>query len=93
MSHRTPLTTEPAAPVLTNQSSQTGGPNGPTLLQDHHLTGKVARFNGEGIPERSDVQHTEALLKTGALRSAIFNSANLSASRSARLGQAAWSRR
>ena len=32
----------------------------------------------EGFAERGDVMHTEALLKTGALQSAIFNSANFS---------------
>ena len=32
----------------------------------------------DGIAQRVDVRHTEALLKTGALQSAIFNSANFS---------------
>ena len=32
----------------------------------------------EAVPANTDVRHTEALLKTGALQSAIFNSANFS---------------
>ena len=32
----------------------------------------------EGLPERTGPRHTEALLMTGALQSAIFNSANFS---------------
>jgi catalase len=46
------LTTEAGAPVSDNQHSQTAGPAGPTLLQDHHLIEKLARFNRERIPER-----------------------------------------
>jgi catalase len=46
------LTTEAGAPVADNQHSQTAGPNGPVLLQDHHLLEKLARFNRERIPER-----------------------------------------
>lgn len=52
MSNRTKLTTEAGAPVSDNQHSQVAGPNGPTLLQDHHLVEKLARFNRERIPER-----------------------------------------
>ena len=51
MTKRT-LTTEAGAPVETNQHSQTAGSAGPTLLQDHHLLEKLARFNRERIPER-----------------------------------------
>jgi catalase len=51
MTQRT-MTTEAGAPVGDNQHSQTAGPNGPTLLQDHHLIEKLARFNRERIPER-----------------------------------------
>jgi catalase len=50
--HRPTLTTEAGAPVLDNQRSQVAGPSGPTLLQDHHLIEKLARFNRERIPER-----------------------------------------
>jgi catalase len=39
------LTTEAGAPVADNQHSQLAGPGGPTLLQDHHLLEKLARFN------------------------------------------------
>ena len=52
MSHRPTLTTEGGAPVADNQHSQIAGPGGPTLLQDHHLIEKLARFNRERIPER-----------------------------------------
>jgi catalase len=47
-----PLTTESGAPVTDNQNSQVAGPGGPTLLQDHYLIEKLARFNRERIPER-----------------------------------------
>jgi catalase len=50
--NRPTLTTEAGAPVADNQHSQTAGPAGPVLLQDHHLIEKLARFNRERIPER-----------------------------------------
>ena len=52
MSKRPTLTTEAGAPVADNQHSQRAGAGGPTLLQDHHLIEKLARFNRERIPER-----------------------------------------
>jgi catalase len=52
MKTRPTLTTEAGAPVVDDRRSQTAGPNGPTLLQDHHLLEKLARFNRERIPER-----------------------------------------
>ena len=52
MANRPTLTTEAGAPVADNQHSQTAGPTGPVLLQDHHLIEKLARFNRERIPER-----------------------------------------
>jgi catalase len=52
LSTRPILTTEAGAPVADNQHSQTAGPSGPVLLQDHHLIEKLARFNRERIPER-----------------------------------------
>ena len=52
MAEKPTLTTESGAPVADNQNSQTAGPGGPTLLQDHHLIEKLARFNRERIPER-----------------------------------------
>ena len=38
----------------------------------------VSRIVVEAADENADIGHTEALLKTGALQSAIFNSANFS---------------
>ena len=52
MSERKTLTTAAGAPVADNQNSQTAGPRGPVLLQDHHLIAKLARFDRERIPER-----------------------------------------
>jgi catalase len=52
MADRPSLTTEAGAPVIDNQHSQTAGPSGPVLLQDHYLIEKLARFNRERIPER-----------------------------------------
>jgi len=49
---QTKLTTDTGTPVVDNQRSQTAGPSGPTLLQDHHLIEKLARFDRERIPER-----------------------------------------
>lgn len=49
---RPTLTTEAGAPVGTDQHAQTAGVGGPVLLQDHHLTERLARFNRERIPER-----------------------------------------
>jgi catalase len=46
------LTSESGAPIADNQNSQTAGPNGPILLQDHNLIEKLARFERERIPER-----------------------------------------
>ena len=47
MSERKTLTTTAGAPVADNQNSQTAGPTGPVLLQDHHLIEKLARFDRE----------------------------------------------
>jgi catalase len=52
MAERKNLTTESGAPVPDNQNSQTAGPGGPVLMQDHHLIEKLARFDRERIPER-----------------------------------------
>lgn len=52
MSDRPVLTEESGAPSADNQRSQSAGPNGPLLLQDHHLIEKLARFDRERIPER-----------------------------------------
>jgi catalase len=52
MEQKNVLTTESGAPVADNQNSQTAGPGGPVLLQDHNLIEKLARFERERIPER-----------------------------------------
>ena len=52
MAERNTLTSESGAPVPDNQNSQSAGPGGPLLLQDHHLLEKLARFERERIPER-----------------------------------------
>lgn len=52
MAERKTLTTESGAPVADNQNSQTAGPGGPILMQDHHLIEKLAHFDRERIPER-----------------------------------------
>src|ERR1700692_1519571 len=52
MESRKTLTTGSGAPVTDNQNSQTAGPNGPVLIQDHHLIEKLAHFDRERIPER-----------------------------------------
>jgi catalase len=52
MSDRPILTTESGAPVPNNQQSETAGPGGPVLMQDHHLIEKLARVAREKIPER-----------------------------------------
>ncbi|MGA9520312.1 MAG: catalase [Myxococcaceae bacterium] len=49
---RPTLTTDAGAPVIDNQHSQRAGDYGPTLMQDHYLIEKLARFNRERIPER-----------------------------------------
>ena len=52
MTNQRVLTDENGAPVADNQRSQSAGPEGPLLLQDHHLIEKLARFDRERIPER-----------------------------------------
>jgi catalase len=52
MSKRHQLTLESGAPVVDNQHSERAGADGPTLIGDHHLMEKLARFNRERIPER-----------------------------------------
>ena len=46
------LTTASGCPIGDNQNSQTAGERGPVLMQDYHLTEKLAHFNRERIPER-----------------------------------------
>ncbi|PRX99449.1 catalase [Allonocardiopsis opalescens] len=53
MSERVPVTTTDAGiPAPSDQFSQSVGPNGPLLLQDHYLIQKMAQFNRERVPER-----------------------------------------
>jgi len=65
MADKPTLATESGARVADNQHSQTAGPGGPTLLQDHHLIETLARFNRERIPER--VVHAVGTGAYGAL--------------------------
>jgi catalase len=46
------LTTGFGMPVDNDLNSQTAGPTGPVLIQDVHLTEKLAHFDRERIPER-----------------------------------------
>ncbi len=46
------LTNAAGNPVPNNQQSQSAGPRGPVLLQDHHLLERMAHFNRERVPER-----------------------------------------
>jgi len=46
------LTTAGGNRVANNQNSITAGERGPVLMQDFHLTEKLAHFNRERIPER-----------------------------------------
>ena len=62
----TTLTTSAGAPVADNQNSQTAGPRGPVLLQDHQLVEKLAHQNRERIPER--VVHAKGWGAFGTLK-------------------------
>lgn len=61
--HAAELTRATGAPVGDNLNSQTAGPAGPTLLQDHHLIEKLAHFDRERIPER--VVHARGVAAKG----------------------------
>jgi catalase len=45
-------TTTAGIPAESDEHSLTAGPDGPILLQDHHLIEKMAQFNRERVPER-----------------------------------------
>jgi catalase len=45
-------TTTAGIPAASDEHSLTVGPDGPILLQDHHLIEKMAQFNRERVPER-----------------------------------------
>src|SRR5216683_190448 len=50
--HRPATTTDAGIPAPSDEHSQSVGPNGPLLLQDHYLIQKMAQFNRERVPER-----------------------------------------
>src|SRR3984957_17146723 len=53
MSDDRPVTTTDAGIAApSDEFSQSAGPNGPVLLQDHYLIQKMAQFNRERVPER-----------------------------------------
>jgi len=53
MTDERPVTTTDAGiPAPSDEFSQSVGPNGPLLLQDHYLIQKMAQFNRERVPER-----------------------------------------
>jgi catalase len=45
-------TTDAGIPAPSDDYSQSAGPDGPLLLQDHYLIQKMAQFNRERVPER-----------------------------------------
>jgi catalase len=52
MTERPVTTTDAGVPAPSDEFSQSVGPNGPLLLQDHYLIQKMAHFNRERVPER-----------------------------------------
>jgi catalase len=46
------VTTAAGTHVANNQNSETAGPRGPVLMQDHQLMEQTAHFNRERVPER-----------------------------------------
>ena len=52
MTTKNTLTTAAGLPVGDNQNSKTAGERGELLLEDFHLTEKLAHFNRERVPER-----------------------------------------
>jgi catalase len=52
MSDRPRTTTDAGIGAASDNDSQSVGPNGPLLLQDHYLIQKMAQFNRERVPER-----------------------------------------
>src|SRR5713226_1489013 len=50
--HRPATTTDAGTPAPSDEFSQSVGPNGPLLLQDHYLIQKMAPFNRGRVPER-----------------------------------------
>ena len=52
-SPRPATTTQTGTPIASDTHSLTVGPDGPTVLHDHHLVEKIASFNRERVPERN----------------------------------------
>ncbi|MBT2206780.1 catalase [Actinomadura sp. NEAU-AAG7] len=52
MSDRPTTTNDSGNPAPSDEHSQSVGPNGPLLMQDHYLIQKMAHFNRERVPER-----------------------------------------
>jgi catalase len=52
MTQRPVTTTDAGSPAPSDEFSQSVGPNGPLLMQDHYLIQKMAAFNRERVPER-----------------------------------------
>ena len=52
MTERPMTTTDAGIPAPSDEFSQSIGPNGPLLLQDHYVIQKMAQFNRERVPER-----------------------------------------
>jgi len=50
--HRPRTTTDAGILAPSDEYSQSVGPDGPLLLQDHYLIQKMAQFNRERVPER-----------------------------------------
>src|SRR6266849_1269904 len=50
--HRPATTTDAGTPAPSDEFSQSVGPDGPLLLQDHYLMQKMAQFSRERVPER-----------------------------------------
>src|SRR5215813_3486577 len=50
--HRPRTTTDAGTLAPSDEHSQSVGPDGPLLLQDHYLIQKMAQFNRERVPER-----------------------------------------
>ncbi len=50
--NRPVTTTDAGIPAPSDEFSQSVGPNGPLLMQDHYLIQKMAQFNRERVPER-----------------------------------------
>jgi len=67
------ITRTTGAPVGDNINSETAGPLGPTLLQDHQLIEKLSHFDRERIPER--VVHSRGVAAQGYFKATASLSA------------------